>query len=118
MSSKPEVGEENAQGDGLEDGLDLQHETESREEPSDVAAESHLNVDLGRDETDLEDGIPDTAELEAEEIAETAGTSSLQQRRTQSVQVMLAEDTRSADETSSGPDDTPSIQASLPSRVV
>jgi hypothetical protein len=111
MSSRAVVGREDARDDAPDDGLDLRHDLEAGEEPPGILDDSLLDVDQVWDETDREVEIPERAEQATRQHNTEAGSldSSLE-GKTQDTGGQQKEDTHSADDTSSVPDDSPSIQ--------
>lgn len=95
MSARLAGGED----DAPDDGLDLQHYPEVEEEVLDTSPDSSIETDYIEDQTGQED-----------EISEAEAQNGLLQRTTPHGNQQVMEETYSADETSSVPDDTPSIQ--------
>jgi hypothetical protein len=111
MSSRAVAGEEDARDDAPDDGLDLQHDLEAGEDPPGILNHSPSGVDQVGDVTDREDEIPEPAEQAIIQHNTEAGSlDSLQEGKTQDTGGQQREDTHSVNDTSSVPDDSPSIQ--------
>jgi hypothetical protein len=108
MSSRAVAGEEDAREDAPDDDLDLRHDLEAGEEPPGILDDS---LDQVGDEIDREGEIPERAEQATRQHNTEAGSlDSSQEGKTQDTGGQQKEDTHSADDTSSVPDDSPSIQ--------
>jgi hypothetical protein len=110
MSSRPEAGEREARDD---DGLDLQHDYEAGENTEAASQQSSIQEDSVLNDTVREDGTSASAESITKRKAGIGSLDSLQVSKPQGSSVQLLEDAHSADDTSSLPDDTPSIQVNL-----
>ena len=107
MNSRPEAGEEDARSDGS----DVQNDYEAGEQLSRTSNDSLPGNDLITNGTGLEDTIPVLAEEDkSQQSSEPGSVDSLQALQTQNAINQLPRDSASPDETSSIPDDTPSIQ--------
>jgi hypothetical protein len=107
MSSRPEAGAEDARDDGPE----LQDDAEIEEQEQDISSDSPSSAKLSADQTDHEDVIPELVEDDTfRQSATTGNLDTLQERRTRGPSLQLRKKPSSEDETSSVPDDTPSVQ--------
>jgi hypothetical protein len=110
MSSRPEAGEREARED---DGLDFQHDYEAGEETEAASQQSNVEGDPVPNDTALEDGTSTSTDSIAQRKTGIASLDSPQASKPQDSSVQLLEDTHSADDTSSLPDDTPSVQVNI-----
>jgi hypothetical protein len=107
MSSRPEAGAEDAR----DDGPLLQDDAEIEEQGQDISSDSPSSAKLSADQTDHEDVIPELVEEDTfHQSATTGNLDTLQERRTWGASLQLRKKPSSEDETSSVPDDTPSVQ--------
>ena len=105
MSTRPEAGQEEAQED---DGSNLQRDHEAEQE---LSHESLLDVDLLGDDISHESEISEPTETKtSHQEADIRSIDSLQEQQSQNANVQLMEDTQNADDISSVPDDTLSVQ--------
>ena len=110
MDSRPEPGK----GDARSNGSGVQLELEAGEELPGVWNDSVLQDDLVAKGIAPEEAIPSLAEEDtSQQNSESGSVESSQALRTQGANLQLLQDSASADETSSVPDDTPSIQVLL-----
>lgn len=110
MSSKPEAGEQDAR----EDGPDLHDYREAGEIVADSSDDLAPDFTPSAEEIEQEDVIPELAEEESiQQNAATRSFESLQERREQTSSLQLRDSSPGADETSSVPDETLSIQVLL-----
>ena len=110
MSSRPEAGEQEARED---DGVDLHHDYEPGEDAEAASQQSTIEGDPVLNDTAREDGTSTSAESIAQRKIGIGSLDSLQASKPRGSSVQLLEDAHSADDTSSLPDDTPSVQVNI-----